>query len=85
MTHPEFLTFVKSLLGKLPHIEARPQIAELIKSRGFEFRFQDRWIPKGTMGNNPKNPLRQVTGNPMELGACCSEAFTIYVPEEYRT
>lgn len=84
MNHQEFLEFVKSLLGRLPHMEAKESLGVLIKSRGFSFRFVDRWIPKGTMGSNPKNPLNRVDGILLEIGACNQDGFTIYVPEDAR-
>lgn len=84
MTHEEFLAFVKSILGRLAHVEARESLAHLIRTRGFTYRFLDHWVPKGTLGSNPKNPLNQVDGVRLELGFCNSDAFTIYVPEESR-
>ena len=84
MTHEEFLAFVKSLLGKLPHFETRDPLSRLIRSKGFEFHFVDKWIPKGLLGSNANNPLLKVDGVNLELGFCNDDAFTIYVPEENR-
>jgi hypothetical protein len=84
MSHEQFLLFVRSILGKLPHMEARESLANLMRTKGHSFSFQDHWIPKGTLGGNPKNPLLQVDGIQLELGFCNSDKFTIYVPEESR-
>ena len=84
MFHEAFLLFVRSILGKLPHMEARESLANLIRTKGFEFRFHDHWIPKGTFGSNPKNPLLQVDEIQLKFGNSNSDAFTIYVPKESR-
>jgi len=44
MTHEQFLEKIKKGLGPVPSIEARPRLAELIETRGFEITLRYEWI-----------------------------------------
>ena len=85
MTHEQFVTFIRSILGKTPHMEARESLGDLIRNRKFEFRIHDRWVPKGTYGRNPDNPLKKVDGKELDYGSVFDGGITIFVHEDART
>ena len=83
MEHQEFLAWVKTMLGKMPHMEARESLGELIRTKGFTFLFQWKWIPIMLL-RSEANPLRKVDGTVMDILFCNYDMIRIYVPEEAR-
>jgi hypothetical protein len=82
MDHTEFLAFIKSILGKIPHMNSRQSLADLICTKGTSFRMLDEWVPKGTYGLNPNNPLKKIDGVKLEVEFVTMEGMTFYVPQK---
>ena len=84
MNHSEFVTFIRSLLGKVPTMSAREALADMIQKKKFEFRLEWNWMPKG-MTTSPDNPLNKVDGVALDFGSCSDTHGTIFVHEDQRT
>lgn len=83
MNHAAFVTFCRSLLGKVPAMMAREELNKVVTEKLFSIRLQWPWIPTNLIYSND-NPLKRLDGVILEMGTCNDDGITIYVPEEAR-
>lgn len=76
MTHEEFLEKIRKGLGPVLSVEARPRLAELVQSRGFEICLRYDWIKDDRIYSWPDSKIVDFSDG--------AETITFFVYEEHR-
>lgn len=79
MNHEQFLAFVMRLLGARPHMLARENLGNLIRSKGYTIYLQWDWIAKRCPGD-----LDIVDGERIDMTFCNDDGVGFEVPKDRR-